>query len=111
VEDELLVRMDTVDSIERAGSMVYEASNADEAIRILETHSNIRVVFTGINMPGSMHGLKLAHYARGPWPPIKLIITSGHSLPAGEDFPEGAGFFAKHYLLEKVARSIREIAV
>ena len=81
--------MDAVDSIEGAGFTVYEASNADEAIRILETHHGIRVVFTDINMPGSMDGLKLAHYVRGRWPPIKLIKTSGHPLPAGEDFPEG----------------------
>jgi two-component system, response regulator PdtaR len=108
VEDEFLVRMDAVDSIEGAGFRVYEASNADEAIRILETHHGIRVVFTDINMPGSMDGLKLAHYVRGRWPPIKLIITSGHSLP-GEDFPEGAAYFPKPYQLEKVTHSIREI--
>jgi two-component system, response regulator PdtaR len=111
VEDEFLVRMDAVDSIERAGFMVYEAGNADEAIRTLEAHPNIRVVFTDINMPGSMDGLKLAHYVRRRWPPIKLIITSGHPLPADEDFPEGAGYFGKPYQLEKVARSIREITV
>ena len=110
VEDEFLVRMDAVDSIEGAGFTVYEASNADEAIRILETHHGIRVVFTDINMPGSMDGLKLAHYVRGRWPPIKLIITSGHPLPAGEDFPQGAAYFTKPYQLEKVTRSIREIA-
>jgi two-component system, response regulator PdtaR len=110
VEDEFLVRMDAVDSIARAGFRVYEANNADEAIRILETNHNIRVVFTDINMPGSMDGLKLAHYVRGRWPPIKLIITSGHTLPAGEELPDGADYFAKPYQLEKVTRSIREIA-
>ena len=59
VEDEFLVRMGAVDSFAGAGFTVYEASNADEAIRILETHHGIRVVFTDINMPGSMDGLKL----------------------------------------------------
>jgi len=108
-EDEFLLRMDAVDSIERAGFTVYEASNADEAIRILETHHDIRVVFTDINMPGSMDGLKLAHYVRGRWPPIKLIITSGYPVPSGEELPEGAGYFTKPYQLEKVTRSIREI--
>ena len=90
VEDEFLVRTDAVDFIEGAGFTVYEVSNADDAIRILETHHGIRVVFTDINMPGSMDGLKLAHYVRGRWPPIKLIIASGHPLPAGEDFPYAA---------------------
>jgi two-component system, response regulator PdtaR len=110
VEDEFLVRTDAVDFIEGVGFTVYEASNADDAIRILETHHSIRVVFTDINMPGSMDGLKLAHYVRGRWPPIKLILTSGHPLPAGEDFPEGAAYFTKPYQLEKVTRSITEIA-
>jgi CheY-like chemotaxis protein len=110
VEDEFLVRMDAVDSLKRAGFTVYEASNADEAIRILEATHDIRVVFTDIHMPGSMDGLRLARYVRGRWPPIKLIITSGHPVPAGEDFPEGAGYFAKPYQLDKVAQSIREIA-
>ena len=66
------------------GFTVYEASNADEAIRILETHHDIRVVFTDINMPGSMDGLKPAHYVRGRWPPIKLIITLGHPVTLHE---------------------------
>jgi CheY-like chemotaxis protein len=110
VEDEFLIRMNAVDSMERAGFKVYEASNADEAIRILERHHDIRVVFTDINMPGSMDGLKLAHYVRGRWPPIKLILTSGHPLPAGEAFPEGAGYCTKPYQLDKITRSIKEIA-
>jgi two-component system, response regulator PdtaR len=110
VEDEFLVRIDAVDSIGRAGFKVYEASNADEAIRILETHHDIRVVFTDINMPGTMDGLKLAHYVRGRWPPIKLIVTSGHPLPSGDGLPAGAIYFNKPYQLEKITRSIRDIA-
>ena len=70
--------MDAATFIEDAGFAVYEASNSDEAIRVLETTDNIRVVFTDINMPGSIDGLKLARYVRGRWPPIKLIVTSGH---------------------------------
>jgi CheY-like chemotaxis protein len=91
-------------------SRFIEASDADEAIRILEMHHDIRVVFTDINMPGSMDGLRLAHYVRGRWPPIKLIVTSGHSLPSGEALPVGAGYFAKPYQIEKVTRSISELA-
>ena len=77
VEDEFLLRMDAASSIEDAGFLVYEAENADEAIRMLELHATIRFVFTDVNMPGSMDGLKLAHYVRGRWPPIKIIVTSG----------------------------------
>jgi CheY-like chemotaxis protein len=109
VEDEFLLRADAADFIHRAGFRVYEASNADDAIQIIETHPDIRVVFTDINMPGSMDGLKLAQYIRGRWPPIKLIVASGHSLPPDEGLPDGAAYFAKPYRLEKITRNIAEM--
>ena len=79
VEDEFLLRADAVEFMEHSGFTVYEASNADEAIELLELHNDIRAVFTDIHMPGTMDGLKLAHYVRGRWPPVKLIITSGYA--------------------------------
>ena len=110
VEDEFLLRADAADSIERAGFTVYEASNADDAIRLLEAHDDIRVVFTDINMPGSMDGLKLAHYVRERWPPIKLIVTSGHPLRSGDGLPPGAAYFTKPYQLDRITRNITELA-
>jgi two-component system, response regulator PdtaR len=93
VEDEFLLRMDAASFIEDAGFTGYEASsNSDEAIRVLETNDNIRVVFTDISMPGFIDGLKLAHYVRGRWPPIKLIVTSGHFSPSNAELPTGASF-------------------
>jgi len=89
------------------GFTMYEAGNAYEAIPLLELHDDIRAVFTDINMPGSMDGLKLAHYVRGRWPPIKLIITSGQRRPLADDMPAGSAFVAKPYQLEKVAADLR----
>lgn len=68
VEDEALVRMDLVSTLEDAGFTAFEASSPKEAIDILEQHSEIRVVFTDIQMPGTMDGLELAHYVRKRWP-------------------------------------------
>src|SRR4029079_550967 len=79
VEDESLIRMDIVDCLEEAGFLIAEASNADEAINILQSRADIRLVFTDIHMPGSMDGLKLAAFVRKRWPPIKIIVTSGHT--------------------------------
>jgi CheY-like chemotaxis protein len=107
VEDEFLLRMDAVDFMRDAGFAVYEASDADEAIALLEKHSDIRAVFTDIHMPGSMDGLRLAHYVRGRWPPVKLIITSGQAKPRDEDLPAGSGYFGKPYQLNKVTDSLR----
>jgi two-component system, response regulator PdtaR len=97
VEDEPLIRMDAVSLVEDAGFLVYEAGSAAEAIRMLELHAEIRLIFTDINMPGSMDGLKLAHYVRGRWPPVKIIVTSGRSSVRGEDLPAGAVFVGKPY--------------
>ena len=59
VEDEFLLRMDAAEFMKKSEFTVYEASNADEAIALLELHGDIRAVFTDIHMPGSMDGLKL----------------------------------------------------
>jgi CheY-like chemotaxis protein len=109
VEDEPLVRIDTASCIEAAGFTVYEAGSADEAIRILEQHSEIRLIFTDINMPGSMDGLKLAHYVRERWPPVKIIVTSGLVKVRNEDMPEGALFVEKPYRPEHVTGRVREL--
>src|SRR5579863_9901913 len=73
VEDEFLIRKDAADMVRDAGFDVVEAENADEAILILESRLDITVVFTDIQMPGSMDGLKLAAAIRGRWPPIKIV--------------------------------------
>jgi two-component system, response regulator PdtaR len=64
VEDEFLVRMDAIEVIEGGGFEVVEAKNADDAIAILEQRNDIDLIFTDIDMPGSMDGLKLAHFVK-----------------------------------------------
>jgi CheY-like chemotaxis protein len=108
VEDEFLLRMDAVDMIASAGFEAVEASNADEAIEILEARRDITVVFTDIQMPGSMDGLKLARAVRGRWPPIKIVATSGLSVGAA-DLPEGGRFVRKPYSPVEVTGVLREL--
>jgi len=72
VEDEFLLRLDSPETIESAGFEVIQAANADEAIPILKARPDIHVVFTDIQMPGSLDGLKLARFVRDCWPPIKI---------------------------------------
>jgi two-component system, response regulator PdtaR len=111
VEDEPLIRIGAVNLIEDAGFEVIEAASADEAIRILECRSDVRVVFTDIHMPGSMDGLKLAHAVRNRWPPIKIIVTSGREMIAEQDLPEGGRFFAKPYNPIEILGALREWAL
>jgi CheY-like chemotaxis protein len=109
VEDEFLLRMDAVDMIEAAGFEVAEAANADQAIEILEARSDITVIFTDIQMPGSMDGLKFARAVRGRWPPIKIVATSGHVHVSKTDLPAGGRFLPKPYSLVQVAGVLREL--
>jgi CheY-like chemotaxis protein len=109
VEDEPLIRMGAVDLIENAGFEVYEAGSADAAIALLELHKEIRLIFTDVDMPGSMDGLKLAHYVRGRWPPVKIIITSGHIKVTEESLPAGAIFLPKPYDPTEIAHKVREL--
>lgn len=109
VEDEPLVRMDLVDHLSDQGFVVFEAANADDAIAILVHNLGIHLVFTDIDMPGSMDGLKLAAAVRDRWPPVKIIVTSGHRLIEATNLPDGSMFFAKPYLPAKVVSSMREM--
>ena len=109
VEDEFLLRMDAVDMIAAAGFGVVEAANADQAIEILEARPDITVIFTDIQMPGTMDGLKLARAVRGRWPPIKIVATSGHVHVRETDLPEGGRFLSKPYSPVQVAGVLREL--
>src|SRR6195952_4892952 len=102
VEDEFLLRMNTAEMIGEAGFDVVEAGNADEAIAILEARPDIHVVFTDVQMPGSMDGLKLARFVRGRWPPIKIVATSGFVNVGKDDLPAGSRFLTKPYRPEQV---------
>jgi len=110
VEDEPLVRMLAVDVVEDAGFEVLEAGNSDEAVRILESRPDVRIVFTDIDMPGSMDGLKLAAAVRGRWPPIEIVVTSGHCDVSPNELPERSVFFPKPYGLEQVVATLRKLA-
>jgi CheY-like chemotaxis protein len=95
VEDEMMLRMRAVDMVEDAGFTPVEAVDADEAVAILESRSDIALLFTDIQMPGSMDGLKLAHAVRERWPPIKIILVSGQLKLATIDIPADSRFFGK----------------
>lgn len=97
VEDEFLIRLDTVDRLEEAGFDVMEAGDADEAIHILETSAEIRILFTDVEMPGSMDGFALARVARNRWPPIEIVVASGRRKPEETILPERSQFFGKPY--------------
>jgi CheY-like chemotaxis protein len=60
-------------------------------------------------MPGSMDGLKLAHYIRNRWPPIQIIVASGEMIVAQGALPLGVPFFAKPYRDHFVAATLKRM--
>ena len=106
VEDDFFIRTDAVDMATQAGFVVFEAANANEAIAILEVHLEIGLVFTDVEMPGTMDGLKLVEYVRHRWPPIKLIVVSGKVSLDKAALPEGGLFFSKPYEHSEVSAAM-----
>src|SRR5690349_4339113 len=109
VEDESLIRTAAMDMVEEAGFEAIAASDADEAIRILESRNDIHAVFTDVQMPGSMDGLRLARVVRNRWPPVALIVTSGHTNVADAHLPTGGRFLRKPYESAHVGAMLHQL--
>jgi CheY-like chemotaxis protein len=111
VEDEALIRMTAVHIIEDAGYPVAEASNADDALVVLERNPDIGTVFTDVKMPGSICGIRLSQLIRDRWPPIHLVVTSGLKPFKAAELPEHVQFLAKPYSADQVTYALRCCAV
>src|SRR5258707_600482 len=110
VEDEAVVRLMAVIVAEESGFEAISAATADEAIKILESRSDVRLVFTDVNMPGSMDGLKLAHAVRRRWPPVEPLVTSAFSNIMAEDLPERGRYLAKPYDVAALSEAFQQMA-
>jgi CheY-like chemotaxis protein len=109
VEDEPLLRMLAVEVVEEAGFIAIEAQDADEAVILLESRTDITLLFTDINMPGSMDGLKLAHSVRDRWPPIKILVVSGQERLQSSDLPSNSCFLGKPYQASALVDELRSL--
>jgi CheY-like chemotaxis protein len=109
VEDEPVTRLNAMDMVEAAGCEAIGVFNADEAVRLLETRTDIRVVFTDIHMPGSMDGLGLTRLMKDRWPSVPVLVASGQTSIAPADLPRGVRFFAKPYLPLQIEVALREL--
>jgi CheY-like chemotaxis protein len=108
-EDEPLLRLAAVDLVETAGYTALAAADATEAVNILEARADIRIVFTDIDMPRGVDGLQLAAIIRDRWPPIKVILVSGHLEDPGHMIAADTAFFTKPYCEEQIVETIRQM--
>jgi len=106
VEDEGLVRLDTVDTLRDAGFKVVEAADASEALDIVAVRDDIDMLFTDINMPGSMDGLELARLVHARHPSMRLLLTSGIVRPTTGEMPDDGQFLSKPYTPEAMRQAV-----
>jgi CheY-like chemotaxis protein len=98
VEDQPLVRMTAADELGEAGFRVLEAPDADAALEVLEARADeVQVLFTDVDMPGSMDGLALAERVHRRWPHVLLLVSSGHARPHPDEIPDHGRFIPKPY--------------
>jgi two-component system, response regulator PdtaR len=109
VEDEFFISEYLRLLLEQAGYEVVPTHNADEAIAVLERRSDIHTIITDINMPGSMDGLRLAAAVRDRWPPIKIIVVTGHKPLELDELPNDSLFVAKPYTAARMIAAVSEL--
>lgn len=108
VEDEPFVRMVAADALTEQGIMAWEASDAGEALNVLEEHPNIGVVFTDVNMPGDMDGVGLAHEVCRRRPDVTVIVTSGAVSVDEHTLPDHGTFLPKPYPTGRLVKIVQE---
>ena len=111
VEDEPIVMLGAVQMFETAGFEALVAFTADEAIAHLEGRTDIALVFTDCELPGSMDGPTLTHQVRSRWPTIEIIVVSGPRRIDGQTLPLGVRFFPKPYSQDQIERAAKELGV
>jgi DNA-binding NtrC family response regulator len=109
VDDEAVIRLNAAAMVGDSGFEAIAASNADEALRILESRDDVRAVFTDVHMPGSMDGLGLARVVAERWPAVVLLLTSGKTDIKQSDLPTRGRFLRKPYVTSQVETMLRDL--
>ena len=111
VEDEILIRFMVTDYLRSAGYIVVEAANAAEALEVLTSGERVDIMFTDVQMPGTMDGLMLVRWVYENRPGVKVLVTSGKGDGAAlsSGLIAGEAFFSKPYSLDVVASRIRSL--
>lgn len=109
VEDEIIIRMDVVEQLEGKGYTVIGVGDAHEAIETLSSAERVDLLFTDVNMPGDLNGLRLAHEVARAWPQTGIIVTSGKNAIPQDELPDAARFYPKPYEASTIHAAIGEM--
>lgn len=109
VDDDILILMHACEILEEAGFRFYEAGNGDAAMQLLEQHAdNVILLFTDVEMPGSLNGFELARAVDARWPEIEIVVASGRLAPEPGDMPDRATFISKPFSKDMVHEHLRD---
>jgi two-component system, response regulator PdtaR len=111
VEDEPLINMMASEGLRDGGYEVISAHNAKEALDVLENRADIELIFTDVDMPGSVDGLTLAATVRDRWPTIHIVITTGKFRPGSAAMPKGSAFLSKPYEAEVLRKTVEAFII
>jgi CheY-like chemotaxis protein len=109
VEDETLIRLWAAGLLEENGFSVLEAKDADAALKVLESRPDVKLLFTDVQMPGSLNGMELAREVHARWPHVLLVITSGRERPTRAEIPDDDRFVAKPYNAEELLGQVKDL--
>ena len=109
VEDEELLRLFAADLLEEHGFRVVEARNAAAALKVLEARDDVRLLFTDIQMPGTLDGMDLAREVHQRWPRVLLVITSCQKKHTEEEMPDHGRFVAKPYRAKELLGQVDDM--
>ncbi|MFY0610070.1 MAG: PAS domain S-box protein [Hyphomicrobiaceae bacterium] len=108
VEDDPNVREVTVDRLEHLGYRIIEATNAADALDILDAGTRVDVLLTDVVMPGGMTGVELVGRARLRYPTVRSILSSGYA-PDGANLLPATPWLRKPYTLSALAKTLRDV--
>jgi DNA-binding NtrC family response regulator len=109
VEDEILIRMSSVATLEDAGFRILEAGSAAEAMEVLSANSDVDVLMTDVRMPGGMDGLKLVALVHRRHPDIRAIVVSGNTSAEDARNAGAIGFLQKPYMADTLVCAINDL--
>lgn len=113
VDDNAVLLLHATQILEEAGFSTLTAHNGDAALKVLEKHADkVVLLFTDVEMPGSLDGFELARTAASFWPNLGILVASGQVVPQEGDLPAGAIFVAKPFsanvIYDRVHRLVSE---
>jgi PAS domain S-box-containing protein len=111
-EDDPDVRTYSVEALQELGYRVLEAPDGPSSMQILERNPQVNLLFTDVVLPGGMTGAQLAAQARGRWPGLKVLFTTGYARNAivhhGRLDP-GVELITKPFTIAELAARVREV--